>query len=286
MDETREKQVWIAGGVFGAGRVVPESEAVISPLDHGITVGDGVFETVKAAGGEPFALTRHLTRLARSAAGLGLPAPDLDGIAAGVRAALAAEPGHDPARVRITVTAGPAPLGSERGEGPPTCLVAVAALAPPAPTCDVAVVPWTRNEHGALAGLKTTSYAENVVALSYARQRGADEAVFANTAGGLCEGTGSNIFAVLDGELCTPPLSAGPLDGITRRLVLEWWGGRERDLPIAELRRAPEAFRTSTGCDVQPIRAVDGTVLAEAPGPVTRKVQEVFAARAATDSDP
>lgn len=283
---TQPARVWIAGTVGGDGKLVPADEAAILPVDHGITVGDGVFETVKAVGGVPFALTRHLRRLAHSAAGLRLPAPDLDLLATGVRATLDANPRFDPARVRITVTAGPAPLGSERGDVEPTYLVAVAAMPTPTPTCDVAVVPWSRNENGALAGLKTTSYAENALALAHARERGADDAVFANTAGNLCEGTGSNVFVVYDGELCTPPLSAGPLAGVTRQLVLDWYGGVERDLPIAELSRVSEAFRTSTGCDVQAIRAIDGVALPEAPGPVTRKVQAVFAERSAADSDP
>ncbi|QBI53688.1 aminotransferase class IV [Streptomonospora litoralis] len=279
-------RIWIAGAGFGRGRVVDESEAVIPVLDHGITVGDGVFETVKGVAQEPFALTRHLHRLARSAAGLGLPAPDLDLIAGGVREALDANPGIELARVRITVTAGAGPLGSERTPHELTCVVAVGPLTPAAPTVDVAVVPWTRNENGALAGLKTTSYAENVLALDHARRRGAGEAVFANTAGNLCEGTGSNVFVVLDGDLVTPPLSAGPLAGITRELVLEWAGGTEADIAMSDLERVSEAFLTSSGRDVQPIRAVDGRELPAAPGPVTRKTMDVFTERGASDIDP
>ncbi|TDQ51624.1 aminotransferase class IV [Actinorugispora endophytica] len=278
--------IWISGAGYGSGRVVSEQEARIPVLDHGITVGDGVFETVKSVRGQAFALTRHLHRLARSARGLGLGEIDLDLIGDGVRQALEANTDTDPGRVRITVTGGPGPLGSERsGEGL-TCMVAVGPFTPPAPVVDVAVVPWTRNENGALAGLKTTSYAENVVALDHARRRGAGEAVFANTAGNLCEGTGSNIFVVVEGRLVTPPLSAGPLAGITRELVLEWAGGEEEDLPMTELAGVTEAFLTSTGRDVQPIRAIDGRALPEAPGPVTAKAMAVFAARGAADLDP
>jgi branched-chain amino acid aminotransferase len=81
------------------------------------------------------------------------------------------------------------------------------------PSTKVSVVPWTRNEYSAVAGLKTTSYAENVVALSYAHDRGASEAIFANSQGALCEGTGSNIFLALDGQLITPTLASGCLAG-------------------------------------------------------------------------
>ena len=93
------------------------------------------------------------------------------------------------------------------------------------------VVPWPRNELGALSGLKTTSYAENVRALAYAAERGGSEAIFANTAANLCEGTGTNIFVVAGGRLITPPLSAGCLAGVTRALVLEWVGAAEEDMP-------------------------------------------------------
>ncbi|GAA1077321.1 aminodeoxychorismate lyase [Nocardiopsis composta] len=262
------------------------AEARIPALDHGITVGDGVFETVKGIGGQPFALSRHLRRLARSAAGIGLPEPDLELLAEGVRQAVDAAPEVQAARIRITMTGGVGPLGSERGDGEPTYIVAVAPMPPMAPSTEVWVVPWTRNENGELAGLKTTSYAGNVRALAYAKERGSSEAIFANTAGNLCEGTGSNIFLVVRGRLVTPPLSAGPLAGITRELVLEWAGGEETDLPMSALEEASEAFLTSTGRDVQPIGAIDGRALPAAPGPVTRKTMEVFAERSASDMDP
>ncbi len=115
-------------------------------------------------------------------------------------------------------------------------------MAPAAPTTKVVTVPWPRNERGALAGLKTTSYAENVVALAYAQERGASEAIFANLAGHLCEGTGSNVFYVVDGELRTPTLAAGCLAGISRALLLEWYGGREVDEPVEVLAEAEEVF--------------------------------------------
>ena len=129
-------------------------------------------------------------------------------------------------------------------------------------------MPWPRNERGALAGLKTTSYAENVVALAEAKRRGATEAVFANLAGHLCEGTGSNVFYVVDGELRTPTLASGCLAGVTRGLVLEWFGGREVDEPIEVLGEASEIFLASTTRDVQGVEQWDGRDLA-APGPVT-----------------
>jgi len=272
--------VWING------TLVPDDEARISIFDHGLVVGDGVFETVKVSRGVPFALTRHLARLARSAAGLGLAEPDLEQIRAGALAVIEASGRPELARMRITVTGGIAPLGSERGGSPLTSIVALAEAKPPTLTVDVATVPWPRNEHGALSGLKTTSYGENVRALAYAAEHGGSEAIFPNTAGNLCEGTGSNVFVVSGGRLVTPPLSAGCLAGVTRALVIEWSGAVEEDLPFAALAEAEEAFLSGTTRDVQPIRSVDGKALPTAPGPVTKKAAEVFAMRAAESPDP
>jgi branched-chain amino acid aminotransferase len=272
--------VWING------TLVPDDEARISIFDHGLVTGDGVFETIKVVSGVPFALSRHLARLARSATGLGLSTPDLDQIRAGAMAVIDASSKPELARMRITVTGGIAPLGSERGGSPLTAIVAMAEAKAPTPWVDVVTVPWPRNEHGALSGLKTTSYGENVRALAYANEHGGSEAIFANTAGNLCEGTGTNVFIVSEGRLITPPLSSGCLAGVTRALVIEWAGASEQDVPLSALADADEAFLTGTTRDVQPIRCVDGQALPAVPGPVTRKAVEVFAMRAAETPDP
>ena len=272
--------VWINGALF------PDDEARISIFDHGLVVGDGVFEAIKVVAGQPFALSRHLARLSRSAAGLGLPAPDLDAVRVGAQAVIDSTAQMPLARLRITATAGIAPLGSERGSSELTVIVALAAQKPAAAAVDVIVVPWPRNERGALAGLKTTSYAENVQALAFAVEQGGNEAIFANTAGNLCEGTGTNVFVVSGGRLITPPLSAGCLAGVTRSLVIEWVGAAEHNLPVSALANAEEAFLTGTTRDVQPVRNVNGSKLAAVPGPITRKAAEVFAMRAAESPDP
>ncbi|MFE3327197.1 aminotransferase class IV [Streptomyces sp. NPDC059176] len=272
-------RIWVNGGLRDA------DTALVSVFDHGLTVGDGIFETVKSVSGRPFALTRHLRRLARSAAGLGLPAPDLDEVRRACDAVLEANP-CALGRLRITYTGGLSPLGSDRGQAGPTLVVAVGESPRRPDSTAVITVPWTRNERGALAGLKTTSYAENVVALARAREHGASEALFGNTVGQLCEGTGSNVFVVLDGELHTPPVTSGCLAGITRALVVEWAGARETDLPLDALERAEEVFLTSTLRDVQAVRRVDGRLLPDAPGPVTAKAMRIFEERSAADPDP
>ncbi|HEX2850717.1 MAG TPA: aminotransferase class IV [Acidimicrobiales bacterium] len=272
-------RVWIDG------TLCDERDARVSPFDHGLLTGDGVFETLKVYRGVAFAARRHLERLAHSCAGLGLPCPD----AAMLRDAMAAvvdANAIDTGRIRITVTGGVAPLGSERGASGPLVVVAGGPLAPWPATTDVVVVPWPRNERGALAGLKTTSYGENVVALSYAKERGAGEAIFANTVANLCEGTGTNVFLARDGRLITPPLSAGCLAGVTRALLLELTGASEDDVPVGALAGADEAFLTSTTREVQPIRAVDGRALPSAPGPLTSAAAAAFAGLVEHDLDP
>ncbi|WP_454048629.1 aminotransferase class IV [Cellulomonas sp. Marseille-Q8402] len=272
------------------GRLVPEAEATTSARDHGFVVGDGVFEAVKVDRGRPFALTRHLTRMARSAAGIGLTGFDADTVRVAVHEVVDANrdvltSAYD--LLRLTFTAGPGMLGSGRVGGAPTLVLGVTPGHDPDPETAVATVPYRRNDVGALTGLKTTSYGENVLALAQAQAVGATEAVFANTRGQLCEGTGTNVFVVQDGELLTPPLSSGCLAGVTRALVLEWYGAREADLPFDALTTSDEVFLTSTARDVQAVVAVDGSPVGPGrSGPVTREVARVFAQRQRERTDP
>jgi len=252
-----------------------------------------VFETVRVYGGVPFAWRRHLERLGHSASGMGLSLPTRDELLGASEAVLRAN-ALDEARLRITVTGGLAPLGSERGESRPTVIVAGSAVTRGAAAGAVAIAPWRRNEQAATAGLKTISYADNVRALAYAREQGAGEAVFLNTVGELCEATGSNLFVVEDGVVRTPPASSGCLLGVTRALVLELCPtlgipAEEVDLPLHALTDdASEAFLTSTVREVQGISSVAGwrRELAPAPGPVTTCLAAAFADLVARDLDP
>jgi branched-chain amino acid aminotransferase len=278
--------------VWVDGALVPEHEARISPFDHGLLTGDGVFETLRVYRGEPYCWRRHYDRLARSAQGMGLAIPPGPALRRAALDVIEANRFTD-ARLRITVTGGPAPLGSDRGRATPTLILAASELGPPAPAPPVAVamVPWPRNERGALAGLKTISYGENVRALAVAKEAGAGEAIFANTRGELCEGTGTNVFVVTGGVLRTPPESSGCLLGVTRALILDLAGrlhiaAEEVTLPLSAVATADEAFISSSTREVQGISAVDGHPLPVAPGPVTTLLADAFRRMVLDDLDP
>ncbi|MDE0236039.1 MAG: aminotransferase class IV [bacterium] len=271
--------VWING------KLVPEHEARISPFDHGWLVGDAVFETLVIVRGMPFAARRHLGRLAYSAEHLGVAVPDAD-VLREAMIAVADANGLQEGRLRVTISSGTGPLGSSRGDSPPTATVAATPQAPWPATVAVATVDWTINERGPLTGLKTVSYGANVRALADAKAAGASEAIFANTQGQLCEGTGSNVFLAHNGQLITPTLASGCLAGVTRQLVIELTGAVERDVPLEALAAAEEAFLTSTTRDVHPIHAVDGHPLPAAPGPHTQAAARAFAHLKANEIDP
>jgi branched-chain amino acid aminotransferase len=275
------------GAVWVNGTLVDPADANVSVFDHGFTVGDGVFETIKVTGGRAFALRRHLDRLHRSAQGLGLDVPLSDRSLRGVVDEVVEAAALDPARLRITLTAGVAEPGSGRGGGEPTLVVVAGPLAASPLETSAVTVPWPRNEHSALAGVKTTSYAENVVALAEALKVGASEAIMPNTRGDLCEGTGTNVFVVVGGRLLTPPLMAGCLAGVTRALVLELLPDADEErLPMEALAAAEEVLLTSTTRDVQPLRMVDGRHLPGVDGPFARRAMAAIADLQARDLDP
>jgi branched-chain amino acid aminotransferase len=284
-----------------AGRLVAAEQATVAVLDHGFTVGDGVFETLKtvvdvSVGIVPFAMDRHIARLSRSAAGMGMAMADPDEVRDALLAVCAANPElADGGRLRITLTSGPGPLGSERNSGASTLVVAASPSSSWPSATTLAVSPWPRNERSPLTGLKSTSYAENVLALAHAKSLGAGEALLGNLAGDICEGTGSNVFVVVEGRITTPPLTAGCLAGITRGLVVEWCTDAgiqidQRALAMDDLAGAEEIFITSSTRDVHPVEAViDASgqrIWAAGAAPLTRQAAAVFASRSSAQWNP
>lgn len=280
--------VWVDGNLKAA------DEPIVSAENHGVTVGDGVFETLAVRKGEPFALTRHLVRLQYSMDRMGMDPLDMSRVRDGVAAVMEAGKG-DVARLRITVISGPGPMSSVRGTEAPNVIVWGGPSNVPV-FCRAVRAPWKRNERSAVAGVKSTSYAENVVMAKYAADRDADEALMSNTVGFLCEGTGSNVFIERGGEIVTPPLSSGCLAGITRGLALEWGaraGIRVRvaapgELPMSVLDDviAGHAFAavTSSTRNVQHVVSLDGLEVGR--GPLLTALATVFEEQADEHTDP
>lgn len=266
--------------------LVDSTAAHINPFDHGLTVGDGVFETLRVSKGQPFALTRHLERLARSAQVLGLPSVDPEEVRRGVHEVVRANgDGSMLGRLRITVTSGEGPLASDRADSEPTVVIALVPMNPWPATTTAIFTPWRRNENSPIVGAKSTSYAENVVALAWARECGYSEGLFTSTSGLVSEGTGSNVFIVRDGEVLTPPLSTGCLAGITRELVIEWCGATVGEFTRDECLSADEVFLTSSTRDVHPVVQLNDRHWTR-PGPLTQSLVGEFRARSSAEIDP
>jgi branched-chain amino acid aminotransferase len=264
----------------------PVDEPLLSLLDRGFTLADGLFETMRARGGTVFRLDAHLDRLFASARVLGIPiAPGLrDHVAAASRTAFTY--GYEHASVRLTVTRGPAQPGLAPPPHPaPTVTLAIAPLTPSSePRPIVATMGVSRrNEHALTSGMKTLSYTESVLALSHAKAAGADDAIFLDTAGHVSEATASNFFAVIDGTLVTPPLSCGVLPGITRAAVLEiaptiGVAAAEREIEEPELAMASESFLTSSIREIAPLVRISTIAVGTGrPGAITQRVIAAYA---------
>src|SRR4051794_29865550 len=250
------------------GAVVPVADAAIPVTDEGLLRGDGVFEVLRLYGGRPYALDEHLTRMTRSAENLRLPF-DRTAVEGDVRALLdAASPGDGLLRLVVT-------RGGRR--------IALLEPAPSyGPVLTLGVVEYVSTR--VLDGIKSLSYAANMLCSRLARERGFDEALLVTPHGRVLEGPTSSFFAVLGGRLVTPPLSEHLLDSITRRLVVEVAGVVEQPLTMEDLRDASGAFLASTTREVQPVSRVEDMEL-DVQDPLVRdaaaKVSERIAAEVA-----
>ena len=245
------------------GQVGPAGEARISVTDEGLLRGDGAFEVMRLYAGRPFALRDHLDRLRRSCEGLRLDA-DHDALESELAALLEAG-GPVEGLLRVVVTRGGRRIAivEPLPHRPPVSRVATITFAP----------------GRILDGLKTLSYAGNMLAGRLAKERGYDEALLVTPHGRVLEGPTWSFFWVQDGVLCTPPLEDHILASITRARLLEECEVSERSCTLDDLRAAEEAFIASTVREVMPIAAVDDIELPAAPGPVTTDAHERFVRR-------
>jgi branched-chain amino acid aminotransferase len=245
------------------GAIGPTAEARIPIADEGVTRGDGAFEVVRLYGGRPFALEPHMTRLANTCAGLRLEFSPV--VLRREIEALLEEAGPVEALLRVVLT-----RGGRR-------LLTVEDLPERLEAARVATVTYAPTR--VLDGLKTTSYAANMLAVRIARERGFDEALFVTPHGRVLEGPTWTFFWVRDGEPLTPPLEDRILRSITRTVLLEECEGREAPCTLDDIAAADEAFIASTVREVMPIAVVDEIELPAAPGPVTLRAGERLRAR-------
>lgn len=274
------------------GEPQPSEGPHLSARDRGITLADGVFETMRAHGGTVFRLDRHLARLGHALATLHIPAsPELRAwVVAAVRAWGSAD-----ASIRITVTRGIGPPGvAPPSDVRPTVIIAVNSL----PSFPLAVydegltahvASGRRNERAMTAGLKTIAFTDAVAALMEAQRAGADEALFLDMEAHCSEATSSNLFAWTGHTLVTPPVSCGALPGITRATVLELAGmlgvpAEERVFGLPELLRVEEAFLTSSLRGLAPLVRVSARSIGQgAPGALTRQLAAAYTALVARE---
>ncbi|MBK9754300.1 MAG: aminotransferase class IV [Nannocystis sp.] len=268
-----------------AGRVLDPGEASVSVFDRGFLYGDSVYETLRTAGGRPVELARHLDRLRRSALGIGLEIPFTD---VALRAAIAethAASGNADSYVRVIVTRGTGPLMLDpRVSSSPLLVVLVQELKLPTAALyeaglSVRIVDVHKISARSLdPTLKTGNYLNSIQALRQAAESAAEDAILCSPAGDVAEGATSNVFMVRAGELLTPALATGLLEGITRALVLALAtelgiGWRETKIWPDELRAADEVFLTSSVRGAMPVTTLDGQrVGAGGVGPVTRRI--------------
>jgi branched-chain amino acid aminotransferase len=240
------------------GAIGPADEARIPITDEGLTRGDGAFEVLRLYGGRPFALAEHVQRLERTCAGLRLPVDT--GVLRGEVDALLDAAGPVDALLRVVLT-----RGGRR-------ILTVEPLPERPPVARVATVTYSTTR--VLDGLKTLSYAANMLAGRLARERGFDEALFVTPHGRVLEGPTWSFFWVSGGRLCTPPLEDRILASITRAYLLEECEAEERPCTLGDVAGAEEAFIASTVREAMPISVVDDIELPAAPGPVTVEAGE------------
>ena len=270
------------------GRICPPAEAKISVFDRGFLYGDSVYETVATMHGRLFALADHLDRLERSAGRIGLRPPPRAtverAVAETVQAAANAE-----SRVRIVLTRGVGKLDLDPASVDDTQLVVIVMPLQNLPAAlyesgvPVAIVSVLRNDPRAIdPAIKSGNYLNNVMAVGEARRQGAHEALLCAADGSVAEGATSNVFLVTGGEVRTPGLDVGILEGITRGQVLALCrangiAARETRLWPDELRGADEVFITSATRQVLPVTQVDRTVIGGGkPGPITRRLMQLL----------
>ncbi len=285
--------------VYIDGKYYDERNARISVFDHGLLYGDGIFEGIRAYNGRVFKLKEHIDRLFYSAKAILLNIPMSHGeVMKAVVGACRRNRIRD-GYIRLVVTRGAGTLGlnPNRCKNPSVIIIAgKIQLYPPAlyeKGMEIITVPTVRNLHSALnPAIKSLNYLNNILAKIEANNAGCEEAILCNAEGFVSECTGDNLFIIKQGQVLTPPLSAGALYGITRQVVLDL--AREAGLQTGEpnLTRydcfnADECFLTGSGAELVPVVKIDGRVIGTGvPGPITRDLVRRYHALTKVSGEP
>lgn len=257
--------------IYLNGRFVPEEQATISVHDRGFLYGDGLFETVRIYGGEPFLWREHVVRFEAGARTLGIHPPLSPGEMRVVLRELLRRNDASEAVARITLSRGAGPRGySPRGATHPTLAILMfPAASRSAESCRVVTSSFRLTASDPLAAFKHANKLVQVMARAEADAAGADEAILLNDHGHVVEGASSNLFWVRGGELCTAPL-AGILGGTTRSHVLRL--ARQLSLPVREefaslheVKRAEGVFVTSSAVEVLEVAEWDRLPVRRSP---------------------
>jgi branched-chain amino acid aminotransferase len=285
--------------VYIDGKYYDEAKAKVSVFDHGLLYGDGIFEGIRAYNGRVFQLPEHVDRLFASAKAilLAIPLSRAEMVRAVVETCRRnnIRDGY----VRLVVTRGVGTLGLNPNRCKKGSVIIIAGKIQLYPEefyqkgMEIVTVPTVRNLHSALnPAIKSLNYLNNILAKIEANNAGVEEAVMLNAEGFVSECTGDNLFMVKAGELLTPPLSAGALYGITRRVVMELAeeeGCRvsEPNLTRYDLFNADECFLTGTGAEIVPVVKIDGRVIGRGkPGPLTKKLVRRYHALTQVSGEP
>jgi branched-chain amino acid aminotransferase len=268
--------------------IKPAHEAAISVFDHGLLYGDGIFEGLRFYQGKTFMLEAHLQRLQTSADAIGLEMPySLEQIEQAIEQLIDAY-SSDSGYLRLVVTRGVGNLGLDPQK---CCRPSLFIIADQIAVMDV-------NEQGQGVSLhvahtrrtparcldpkiKSLNYLNNILARIEANRAGMDEALMLNLEGYVSEGSVDNIFIVSDGELLTPPLEDGMLEGITRAVIIDVARSagiscHETSLRVDDLQQAQECFLTGTGAELIPVRQIDDHVFAAAARPLIPVIMDAF----------
>jgi len=285
--------------IYIDGKFLDQRDAKISVFDHGLLYGDGIFEGIRAYNGRVFKLKEHIDRLFYSAKAilLQLPMSHSELMAATVETCRRNKIRDGYIRLVVTRGVGTLGLNPNRCKNPSVIIIAdKIQLYPPElyqRGMAIVTVPTTRNLHSALnPAIKSLNYLNNILAKIEATNSGCEEAIMLNAEGFVSECTGDNVFIVKENHLSTPPLSAGALYGITRRVVMEI--ATESGLTVGEpnltrydLFNADECFLTGTGAELIPVVKLDGRLIGKGkPGAITKKLVAQYRALTKVSGEP